>query len=133
MALTATDRPRARALDRDRGRCVPLGWIPDRSARGPHRRRSLPDRLGILSLALWASAPRAGRDAGGTGGARAVVVSDGDHAWRGSDAVAAADAAVFSARRAAILGRPILHRVAGYRDSHADDADGDHGGCGRGL
>src|SRR5712675_1447676 len=133
VALTATDRARARALDRDRGRCVPLGWIPDRPARGPHRRRSLPDRLGIVSLALWASAPRAGRDAGGTGGARAVVISDGDHARRGSDAVAAADAAVFSGGLAAILDRPILHRAAGYRDSHAGDADGDHGGCRRGL
>src|SRR5258706_3079294 len=97
MALAAADRARARALDRDRGRRVPLGWIPDRSARSPHRRRSLPDRLGVVSLALRASAPRAGRDAGGTGGAGAVVVSDGDHARRGSDAVAAADAAVFSA------------------------------------
>src|SRR5258707_2583955 len=101
MALTATDRVRARALDRDRGRRVPLGWIPDRPARGPHRRRSLPDRLGIVSLALRASAPRAGRDAGRTGGAGAVVVSDGDHARRGSDAWAAADAAGVSARRAA--------------------------------
>src|SRR5207248_2628166 len=82
------------------------------SARGPHRRRFVPDRLGILSLALWASASRARRDAGGTGSARGVVVSDGDHARRGSDAVATADAAVFSGGLAAILYRPSAHRAA---------------------
>src|SRR4029453_18764821 len=71
MALAAADRARARALDRDRGRRLPLGWIPDLFVRAPHRRRYLPDRLGIVSLALRASAPGAGRDAGGTGGARA--------------------------------------------------------------
>src|ERR1700680_2188035 len=103
MALAAPECARARGLDRDGGRCVPLGWLRDRSARGPHRRRCLPDRLGIVSLALRASASRAHRDAGGTGGARAVVVSDGDHAWRGPDAVAGADAAVFSGGLAAIL------------------------------
>src|SRR5260370_6427830 len=58
VALTATDRARARALDRDRGRCGPLGWIPDLTARGPHRRPSLPDLMGRLFLALFAAAPR---------------------------------------------------------------------------
>src|ERR1700676_4461192 len=103
MALAAPDCARARGLDRDGGRCVPLGWLRDRSALGPHRRRCLPDRLGILSLAIRASASRAHRDAGGAGGACSVVVSDGDHARRGPDAMAAADAAVFSGGVAALL------------------------------
>src|SRR5258705_7826297 len=101
MALAATDSARAYAVDRHRGRCVPLGRLGDRSARGPHRRRPLPDRLGVVSLALRASASRANRDAGGTGGARVVVVSDGDRARRGSDAMAAADATVLSGGLAA--------------------------------
>src|SRR6266403_6135110 len=116
MALTASDCARPRALDRDRGRCIPLGWLGDGPARGPDRRRSPADRLGIVSLALWASASRAHRDAGGTGGARGVVVSDGDHARRRPDAVAAADAAVFSGSLAASFDRPMAHRAAGHRD-----------------
>src|SRR5258706_14641872 len=87
LALTATDRTRARALDRDRGRCVPLGWIPDRSAGGPHTRPSLPVRLGIVSLALRASAPGAGRDAGGTGGAVAVGTFCWGHTHRAASVV----------------------------------------------
>src|SRR5438874_12198291 len=95
MAVPASRCTRARALDRDGGRCVPLGWLRDRSARGPHRRRSVPDRLGVLSLALWASASRARLDAGGTGCARGVVVSGGDHGWCWSGALVAAVSAAF--------------------------------------
>src|ERR1700694_293581 len=133
MALAAPDSARARGLDRDGGRCVPLGWLRDRSALGPHWRWCLPDRLGIVSLALWASASRAHPDAGGAGGACAVVVSDGDHAWRGPDAIAAADAAVFSGGGAAILHWSIGHRAAGHRDPHAGNADRHHGCRGRRL
>src|SRR5258705_13770005 len=107
MALAATDSARAYAVDRHRGRCVPLGRLGDRSARGPHRRRPLPDRLGVVSLALWASASRANRDAGGTGGGRGVVVFGGGPARGGADGMGPAGAPVVSRGPAAIFRRPL--------------------------
>src|SRR6267142_6105704 len=94
MAFASSDCIWPRALDRRCGWCIRPGWLRDRSARTPHRRRADLDRLGALLLALRTSASRARRHAGGTGGARGVVVSHGNHARRRPDAVAGSDAAL---------------------------------------
>ena len=62
------------------------------------------------------------------GGARRLVVSHGDRAWRRADAVAGADAALLSERRRVRSGAGPLWTAARASRSHLGDADRHHGG-----